>query len=191
MRSLTEKFEELRQLLRTGLGSIRPTGFDPVYYLVFPAAEILAVKQRMPAWEAQLQIDGFEVHRLSMTALLNTYFREHPLREVWIEAVTAEPDNVSEVNRSLAGHLEQDQVVRAALERKLAELRGRRSAVLFLTDLEALHPYLRIGAIEQQLAGRFLLPTVVLYPGIAGGAFSRRFLGIHKEDGNYRSQHIA
>ena len=70
-------------------------------------------------------------------------------------------------------------------------MRSTNSAVLFVTDLEAIHPYLRIGAIEQQLAGRFHVPTVVLYPGTAGGAFSRRFLGVHKEDGNYRSQHIA
>jgi hypothetical protein len=191
MRSLTEKFSELRQLLRTGLGSVRPTGFDPVYYLVFPADEILLVKQCMLGWEAQLEIDGFDVHQLSMTEVLNAYFRAHPLREVWIEASSADPENVVEVNRSLAGHLDQDHVVRAALEEKLAELRRRKSAVLFVTDLEALHPYLRIGAIEQQLAGIFCVPTVVLYPGVAGGAFSRRFLGIHKEDGNYRSQHLA
>lgn len=191
MRSLTEKFSELRQLLRTGLGSVRPTGFDPVYYLVFPADEILLVKQRMLEWEVQLEIDGFDVHQLSMTEVLNAYFRAHPLRDVWIEASSADPENVVEVNRSLAGHLDQDHVVRTALEQKLAELRRRKSAVLFVTDLEALHPYLRIGAIEQQLAGKFCVPTVVLYPGVAGGAFSRRFLGIHKEDGNYRSQHIA
>ncbi len=64
------------------------------------------------------------------------------------------------------------------------------SSVLLITDLEALHPYLRIGAVEQQLVGRFAIPTVILYPGTAGGAYSRRFLGIHKEDGNYRSPHI-
>lgn len=191
MRSLTEKFNELRNLLRTGLGSVRPQGFDPVYYLVFPTDEILLVKQRMPQWEAQFQIDGLEVHRFSMIDVINGYFREHSLRDVWIEAATADPESVAEVNRSLAGHLEQDHVVRDALAAKLDELRSRKSAVLFITDLEALHPYLRIGAIEQQLSGMFCVPTVVLYPGLAGGAFSRRFLGIHKEDGNYRSQHIA
>jgi hypothetical protein len=191
MRSLTEKFTELRGLLRTGLGSIRPTGFDPVYYLIFPASQILQVKQRLPEWEAQLQIDGFEVHRLSLLDVTNSYFRDHALREVWLEAVAAEPDNFEEINKSLGGHLDQDRVIQQALEHRLNELRSRKTAVLFITDLEALHPYLRIGAIEQQLAGRFYVPTVVLYPGIAGGAFSRRFLRIHKEDGNYRSQHIA
>ena len=191
MRSLNEKFNELRYMLRTGLGSVKPTGFDPVYYLIFAPSEILLVKQRLAQWEAQLQIDGFQPHRLSMIDVINGYFRSHSLRDVWIEATTAEPDNFAEVNKSLASHLEQDSVVRNALESKLTALRKHKSAVLFLTDVEALHPYLRIGAVEQELAGKFWVPTVVLYPGIAGGAFSRRFLGIHKEDGNYRSQHIA
>ena len=67
MRSLDEKFTELRGLLRNGIGSIRPTGFDPVYYLLFPPQQILDVKQRLPQWEAQLRIDGFTPHHLSMT----------------------------------------------------------------------------------------------------------------------------
>src|SRR5262249_26463421 len=158
-----------------GLGSVRPTGFDPVYYIIFPANQILQVKQRLIQWEAQLQIDGFEVHRLSLLDVTNRYFREHALREVWTEAVPPDPKNFEEINKSLGGHLDQDRVIQQAIEHRLNELRGRKSAVLFLTDLEALHPYLRIGAIEQQLAGKFYIPTVVLYPGIAGGAFSRRF----------------
>ena len=191
MRSLTEKFSELKTLLQAGMGSIKPTGFDPVYYLIFPANQILQVKQRMPEWEAQLQIDGFEVHQISMIDVVNGYFRGHDLRGIWVEALLSEPGNLRETNGALGTHLEQDDVVRKAIESKLTSLEGKKAAVLFLTDLEALHPYLRIGAIEQQLSGKFCVPTVVLYPGIAGGAYSRRFLGVHKEDGNYRSGSIA
>src|SRR5205823_14843677 len=86
MRSLTEKFNELRSVLRQGLGSVRPTGFDPVYYLIFPPEEMLAVKQRMPEWEAQLKIDGFEVYQLSMIDVINRYFRNHSLHDEWREA---------------------------------------------------------------------------------------------------------
>jgi hypothetical protein len=31
----------------------------------------------------------------------------------------------------------------------------------------------------------------VLYPGTRGGSHSLRFLGIHRENGNYRSIHIG
>lgn len=190
MRSLTEKFHDLRTMLRKGLGSIRPTGFDPVYYLIFPTEEMLSVKQRMPEWEAQLKIDGFEVHKLSMIEVINGYFHNHDLREDWIEAASLHGDDFAVINESLTSHLKQDNVVAGAIETKLNELRGENAAVLFITDLEALHPYLRIGGIENQLVGKFSVHTVVLYPGVAGGAYSRRFLGVHKEDGNYRSPHI-
>jgi hypothetical protein len=190
MRSLTDKFNELRGLLKTGLGSIRPTGFDPVYYLLFPPHEIIDVKQRLPAWDAQLRVDGFRPHHLSMTQVLNDYFRAHELREPLLEAARLRSDDYSVIMRSLAEHLEQDDVVATAIRKALQFHQEEPSSVLFLTDLEALHPFLRIGAVEQRLVGRFSIPTVVLYPGTAGGAYSRRFLGVHKEDGNYRSPHI-
>jgi hypothetical protein len=190
MRSLTEKFNELRGLLKNGMGSIRPTGFDPVYYLLFPPHQIIEVKQRLPEWDAQLRVDGFRPQRLSMTGVVNDYFTTHPLREPLIEAARLQSDDYSVIVRSLAEHLEQDNVVPRAVLEAIEAQKHDPSAVLFLTDLEGLHPFLRIGAIEQRLVGRFAIPTVVLYPGTAGGAYSRRFLGVHKEDGSYRSPHI-
>ena len=87
MRSLSDKFNELRGLLKSGMGSIRPTGFDPVYYLLFPPHQIIEVKQRLPEWEAQLRVDGFQPHRLSLTQVINDYFRAHELREHLIEVL--------------------------------------------------------------------------------------------------------
>ena len=190
MRSLTEKFNELRGLLKNGIGSIRPTGFDPVYYLLFPPQQIIEVKQRLPEWEAQLVVDGFCAHHLSMTRVINDYFRAHELREPLVEAARLQADDHSVINGSLVEHLKQDNVVGSAILRAIETHQHDSTSVLFLTDLEALHPFLRIGAVEQQLVGKFSIPTVVLYPGTAGGAYSRRFLGVHKEDGNYRSPHI-
>jgi hypothetical protein len=190
MRSLTEKFNELRGQLKSGMGSIRPTGFDPVYYLLFPSHQIIEVKQRLPAWEAQLKVDSFQPQHLSMTAVLNDYFQTHDLREPLLEAARLQSNDFSVIMQSLTTHLVNDNVVGAAILRAIEEHQNDPASVLFLTDLEALHPFLRIGAVEQQLLGRFSFPTIVLYPGTAGGAYSRRFLGVHKEDGNYRSPHI-
>ena len=190
MRSLTEKFNELRGQLRSGMGSIRPTGFDPVYYLLFPAHQIIEVKQRLPEWEAQLKVDGFQPHRVSMTAVLNDYFRTSDLREPLLEAARLQSNDFSVIVRSLTAHLVNDNVVGAAILCAIEAHQNDPTSVLFLSELEALHPFLRIGAVEQQLLGHFSFPTIVLYPGTAGGAYSRRFLGVHKEDGNYRSPHI-
>ena len=190
MRSLTEKFNELRGILKTGLGSIRPTGFDPVYYLIFPPEQILEVKLRIPAWDAQLRIDGFTPHVLSITKVINDYFRAHPLREVLIEAASLQNEDYPVITGSIAQHLEQDRVIDNAILEAIESHKNDSSSVLIITDLESLHPFLRIGAVEQRLSGQFAFSTVVLYPGSAGGLYSRRFLGIHKEDGNYRSPHI-
>ena len=186
MRSLTEKFNELRGQLKSGMGSIRPTGFNPVYYLLFPAHQIIEVKQRLPEWKAQLKVDGFQPQHLSMTAVLNDYFRTYDLREPLLEAARLQSNDFSVIVRSLTTHLVNDNVVGAAILRAIEAHQNDPTSVLFLSDLEALHPFLRIGAVEQQLLGRFSFPTIVLYPGTAGGAYSRRFLGVHKEDGNYR-----
>jgi hypothetical protein len=63
--------------------------------------------------------------------------------------------------------------------------------LLLVTDLEALHPFLRIGAIESQLQGKFHVPTVFLYPGVRTGKTRLKFLGFYPEDGNYRSVHVG
>jgi hypothetical protein len=63
--------------------------------------------------------------------------------------------------------------------------------MVFVTDLEALHPYLRIGAIESQLQGKCTVPTVFLYPGVRTGTTHLKFLGFYPEDGNYRSVHVG
>ncbi len=81
--------------------------------------------------------------------------------------------------------------LKQCLAAKLQSLAGRTNTALFVTDLEALHPYLRVGVLEQQLQGRFTVPTVFLYPGVRDGKTTLRFLGIYPADGNYRSVHIG
>ena len=77
------------------------------------------------------------------------------------------------------------------LESTLAKLDSQNKEILLVTDLEALHPYLRIGAIEAQLQGKFGVPTVFFYPGTRHGKTNLRFLGFYPEDGNYRSVHVG
>ncbi len=78
-----------------------------------------------------------------------------------------------------------------ALQQKLEQLGDQPHALLLVTDLEALHPYLRVGSIEQKLQGQFKVPTVFLYPGVRTGKSTLKFLDIYPEDGNYRSIHIG
>jgi hypothetical protein len=191
MHSLTEKLTELRQHLKGGVSSMRQTGFDPVYYLVFPAEEILQAKLMLPQILAQLKLDGFQPRVLSLTVTLNEWFRTHKLRAAW-QAGLRDADNPrQQFRRTFATKLEKERVLADAILAELASLRTETGGLLVITDLEALHPFLHISGIEQQLTGKFCVPTVVLYPGTRGGFHSLRFLGIHKENGNYRSIHIG
>ncbi len=188
MPSLEDDFKELRQRLQDG-SRLRSTGGDPVFYLVFPPADMLDVKRRLKAWIAQLKLDDWSVDVLSLAEVTEEFFVHHPLREFWL---SGEADHTLEqVNETLCAALIDSKVVEERVLAALTALQERPRGLLLLTDLEAPHPYLRIGAIEQRLQGKVHLPVVVLYPGVRRGQYNLSFLGIYPDDGNYRSVHVG
>ncbi len=190
MSSLKADFEELRERIRHGreLGS---AGFEPIYYLVFHPEQILEAKRQTPAWIAKLRNEGWEVTVFSIAEKVTDILAKAPMRKVWLAADASNPLDWAKTNQSLANALNRADGLQARLEATLSTLEGRQNALLWVTDLEALHPYLRIGAIEAQLQGKFHVPTVFLYPGVRTGKTRLRFLGFYPEDGNYRSVHVG
>ena len=126
-----------------------------------------------------------------MADAVHQILQNHDLREIWLESEQEDPLAFREINDTLADALMADDALKNALDDKLQSLAGIKTALLLITDLEALHPYLRVGTLEQKLQGRFTVPTVILYPGVRTGRTTLRFLGIYPEDGNYRSTHIG
>lgn len=189
MASLDNDFTELVERIRAGR-NLSQTGFEPVYYLIFQPKEMLAVKRNLPAWRSRLHNDGWEVHTFSMAGEIQALFEAAPLRQLWLNADRKDPQNWARTNRSLEQYIQQGALL-ARLGESLDALRGNPRALLLITDLEALHPYLRIGTLEGQLTGRFCAPTVILYPGKRTGKTRLKFLGFYPEDGNYRSQHVG
>lgn len=189
MESLKTKFDELRRRLKQGRG-LNEAGDDPVFYLVFPPEQMLAVKRLMKQWVAKLNLEGWKAHEFSMAGAVNDIFRTHDLREVWLSVEGEDPLDFDAVNETLRDALTAGDALQHRIEEKLGELADEPNAVLFITDLEALHPYMRVGTIEQRLQGRFTVPTAILYPGVRSGETTLKFLGIYPEDGNYRSVHI-
>ena len=189
MPSLNADFQELMERIRGGR-EYGHASFEPIYYLVFPPHRILEVKRSLPAWEARLKNSGWEVHRFSMAEHVEEIVAEAPQRDIWIRADRKDPQNWRKTNESLAGVL-QNGGLRERLGELLDGLKGHDKAMVLVTDLEALHPYMRIGMIEGELYGRFRVPTVILYPGERTGKSRLKFLGFYHEDGNYRSVHIG
>jgi hypothetical protein len=188
--SLKADFDEL--ILRVQAGrDFAHASFEPILYLVFPPSELLEVKRLMPAWTSKLTNSGWQVDTFSIAEHVAEILRTAPLRKVWIEADRKAPLLWERTNASLANALTSQNRLQSQLEERLAALEGKRLTILLVTDLEALHPYMRIGAIEAQLQGKFHVPTVFLYPGVRTGKTRLRFLGFYPEDGNYRSVHVG
>ncbi|MDF1659425.1 MAG: DUF1788 domain-containing protein [Verrucomicrobiales bacterium] len=188
-----ESFEELRQRLRQGRG-LSDTGDDPVYYVVFHPKYILEVKRLMKEWKAKLELDGWKAETLSMADAVHGLFRDYIDRDDWLEDDANrqfDPESFETLKESQKSVLESEGALKNLIEEKLQSLAGQKNTVLFLTDVEALHPYLRVGVMEQQLLGKVTVPMVVLYPGTREGQTSLRFLGFYPPDGNYRSLHIG
>jgi hypothetical protein len=193
MSSPSESFEELWQRLRAGRG-LTNTGDDPVYYLVFKPEQMLEVKRLEKQWAARLAKQGWTMETMSMAATVLEIFRSNELRDVWLSSpanTACDRESVTEINKTLEDALTADELLKRKIETRLDSLRGRAQTVLFITDLEALHPYLRVGVLEQKLQGKFTVPTVILYPGVRDGKTTLRFLGFYPPDGNYRSVHIG
>lgn len=190
MSSLKADFDELRERIRHG----REPGhasFEPIYYLVFPPEQILEVKRQTPAWVAKLHQEGWDVHTFSIAEHVWTLLKEDPFWSLCVMEDKAAPLDWSRTNKALADILTADNALLKRLEAALQPLEGQQSALLLVTDLEALHPFLRIGAIESQLQGKFHVPTIFLYPGVRTGKTRLKFLGFYPEDGNYRSVHVG
>jgi hypothetical protein len=191
MSSLKADFSELLERIRQGR-EFSHASFEPVYYLVFPPQQILEVKRQMPAWIARLRNDGWQVETFSIAEAIADIFAKEPaaVRNTWLNEERKAPLNWEKTNKSLANTVSEDALT-SRLEDVLTGLKGQTKAIVLITDLEALHPYLRIGTIEGQLQGKFDSTTVFFYPGIRAGKTLLKFLGFYPEDGNYRSVHVG
>lgn len=95
----------------------------------------------------------------------------------------------SEINQTIREILLENSSIVLAIEEKIQSL--PENGILLLTDIEALHPYLHISALESELIGKIHKPTIIFYPGKRIGKDRLSFLGIHPALGNYRSTHIG
>lgn len=199
MHSLKDKFDEVCLRLAQGR-RLESTGSDPIFYLVFPVSDILAVKRQTRAWVAKLENQGWHVVTFSMAKAVNAILRGHRLRKQWLEGEKmllgqAERKggviDFGEINKTLAKALTEGTKLVDLLKAKIEEASSHPGGLLLITDLEALHPYLRINSIEAQLQVAIRCPVIVLYPGKREGKTSLRFLEFYPADPNYRSEHIG
>ena len=190
MSSLDSDFNDLIDKIKHGR-EFGHASFEPIFYLVFHPDRILDVKRRQFAWEKRLSNEGWDGSRLL-----------HRRRNRRHLGQGTDAQDLAGRRPACAAGLGQDQQVagqcrrqrRAAgsvSKRRSSAMDRQAKSILLVTDLEALHPYMRIGVIEGQLQGKFHVPTVFFYPGVRTGKTRLKFLGFYPEDGNYRSVHVG
>lgn len=198
MQSLKDKFDEVCLRVRSGR-RLESTGSAPIYYLVFPTKQILEVKQQTKTWIAKLENNDWNVVVLSFADAINSILRGHKFRKTWLLGEKAllskstqaiAPASVAEITTTIRKALTEGPELLSLVKEKLEEAAGRPNGLLLLTDLEALHPYMRINSIEAQIMDLIRCPVIVLYPGKREGKTSLRFLEFYPADPNYRSEHI-
>ena len=198
MQSLKDKFDEVCLRVRNGR-RLESTGSAPIYYLVFPTKQILEVKQQTKTWIAKLENNDWNVVVFSFADAINSILRDHKFRKTWLlgektllskSTQAIAPGSVAEITTTIRKALTEGPELLSLVKEKLAEAAGRANGLLLLTDLEALHPYMRINSIEAQIMDLIRCPVIVLYPGKREGKTSLRFLEFYPADPNYRSEHI-
>jgi hypothetical protein len=179
---LDRAFQELRAVLGQP-DRLNPAHSDPIYYFVYDAQHMLAVKRRLAGWMGILRNGGFEPVRVSLADLARELIDESGRWDAWLEVESAaEP---GDVNRSIRAVLTHHNALVNRVADRIAV--GGPRTVILLTEAELLHPYFRTRAIESALTGRVPHPTVIFYPGRRVGQYGLHFLGYYPEDGNYRS----
>lgn len=185
---LETNFEELVEKLKAP-STLNPLHGAPVFYFVYPPRQVLTVRKLLPVWKARLaERDRLNLRIISLAEIVDRVIQASGRWETWLEL--EEDFEVSEMNRSVSSALEQDEaLIRAVVEKVKAD--SDPGDIVFLTDVELLHPYARTRPIEHALHQQITSPVVFLYPGRRVGQYGLNFLEFYPEDSGYRSTIIG
>ena len=186
---IDNRYRELLDYLN-GPKTASHTGDKTVCYLTFESSEIQYVKQKLnESWIEIAKHKNLQPLILSMHQVCKSFFEQDDFRlEAGADAVEYEDDMI-EVFSDLGVNLKNNRIIENAILEAQEKLKAKGNGVLFITDLESIHPFIRFGPIEQKIYGDIEVPIVVFYPGMRSG-YALKFLEFYPEDGNYRSKHF-
>ena len=165
------------------------SGDKTICYLTFGMDEIIPVKRKLQqTWIDLAKNKNLDVRVLSLHKVLDDFFKKDEFRIDAGEFATEDEDETKEVFDSLGENLRNQEIIEKAILNE-QDLVSEKNGVLFITDIEAIHPFTRFGPIEQKIYNQVKVPIVVFYPGEKSGT-ALKFLGFYPEDGNYRSKHF-
>lgn len=165
--------------------SITPTGGNPIVYLPYQPEDLMRVRDLATTFlPSKAEYYGFEVHFVSMAKLVDDFISNNPYIELWQSPMVDE----RQLHTSIKQEIDNSQYLEKELLKIQEELTDEHP-LLVITDLEMLHPFHMMGAIENRIYNKIRIPMLVLYPGDTHGT-ARSFLNIYNQDGNYRSINV-
>ena len=184
---LDEDFERLRKRLNDP-DALNPAHADPIFYMVYEPEFIFMVRQALPGWIARIRNENeMAVEVISLADLMWQIIDESGRWETWVD-LEYEFD-MEEMNEAIRSVLRDgDHFINVAVER-VEQIPV--NTVIFITDVELLHPYYRSRHIENALTNKAKSPIVFFYPGERSGQHGLKFLGFYPEDTGYRSTLIG
>jgi hypothetical protein len=186
MYSLDNAFNELLDRIRDP-DALNPAKSAPVFYFRYPPDYMLTLKKHLPRLMSRIREAGFEVRRISLADVIWDIVDKSGRWNTWLDL---ERDaDIDQINEAVRDVLRQGN----SLINRVAEAvtSAPERALVFLTEAELLHPYLRTRVIEEYLHNKAAVCTVIFYPGERSGQFGLKFLGFYKEDSGYRSTIIG
>jgi len=186
MLSLVEKFAELERMLLNHRKTLALHAGVPFVLLIYDPNEERRCQEEVAHLMTKLTDVSIVVHEISVETFIFDHYADVGLLDKVFEKECAEP---GDVYRDLAKNY------RPALIRHIiqaAEALDGQDAVLFLTQVAHLYPFLRVSNLLQGLENRVKLPFVIFYPGEELDG-ELRFLCLENADGphtKYRARRI-
>ena len=184
---LERDFQQLCERLRDP-DVLNPVHGAPVFYFVFPPQQSLKIRRYLPGWIAQLKNKyDLDVETISLSEILWDLIDESGRWEEWLDF--EEDFDIDEINESIRSVLRNNNaMIEHVTEKAIAFSKG---TIVFIVDVDLLHPYFRTRSIENYMMSQVDNPVVFFYPGRRSGQHGLHFLEFYPEDPGYRSTLIG
>lgn len=169
-------------------GILNATGDSPVCYVTYDIKDTVEIMRLVNSvLGPKARHYGLDVKIISIKDIVFDFIKNHPYYdEAWLLEDTF---TETELFESIRIEFQHDEYLAKTILRLQEEYKGHGRPLMVFTDLEWLHPFDKIGRVEQVIYKKIELPMLILYPGQSQGT-ARTFLNIYPMDGNYRSKNF-
>ena len=186
MLSLLEKFSELESLLINQRQTLALHAGVPFVLLVYNPKDENRCRESQAHLKTKLKDAGLVVKEIDLERFIFDHYKAIGLLDKIFEKEVTQPGDVyrdlaKNYRPTLAKHLN-----------KISEELEGQDAVLFLTRVAHLYPFVRVSNLLNDLENRVKLPLVIFYPGEEMEG-ELRFLCLENSDGphtKYRARRI-